>query len=99
MDELDKKLKEILDTFVGIGQGLDPDGSASDEEQKNELYGSLPDIKQAFKDAGYIHLPNSQGKNVTIYTSDNPEPLMTDQEWREKFAEAEANKDGHSYDG
>lgn len=69
MDELDSKLKDFI----------------KEDTMAFEIDDRLNKLKQILKDAGYIHLPASQGKNVTIYTSDNDEPLLTEAEWREKY--------------
>lgn len=52
----------------------------------------FPAIKKAFKDDGWVRIPGSQNKNVTIFTHDSEnERFMTFDEWAE-----EATKQGWS---
>jgi hypothetical protein len=77
MDELDAKVLELFHKYQAAG-GSDDIVIMSRTDFDNNM-------KQWATDNGYVHIPTSVGRNVTVYTSDNDEPLMTEQEWREKF--------------
>jgi hypothetical protein len=90
MNNLDDKLREILDTSFPDGMDLSDDPEA------------IPKIKQAFIDEGYVKIRNvtvrkaksedfksgmvGQAHGVDIYSINGDENIMTGKEWYERFS-------------
>lgn len=97
MSNLDDKLREIAEDVFRAGVGTQADDIKHSEKaylnlQKHYTTEAISQIKQAFKDENYIQVPetviNDDGSMDVRYAKkvlQNGVPLMTGQEWYEKF--------------
>lgn len=83
-DELDQKLVEIL--------------NKARREQRPDARVLIPELKQAFADEGYVHIPQveivtryERGEKPELYMV-NGKKVMTGQEWYDRFVREYHNK-------